>query len=163
MFRWKSNAALLLMLCSMHCLAADEGGTRVEFSGTVVDPPSCTLNNNKVIEVDFGTVGIQQADGRRIIKTLDYNLQCSGNSVDKTLKMMLIGQQDFADSVLATSIDHLGIRFYQNGDTVTLNEWFKVAKADNSMLLTASPITQPGQEPQPGDFQASATLMVAYQ
>lgn len=163
MFKRISIAALLLSVSNTLCLAADEGGTRVEFSGTVVDPPSCTLNNNKVIEVNFGNVGIKQADGRRIAKTLDYNLQCKGNSVDKALRMMLIGQQDFADDVLATSIERLGIRFYQNGDTVTLNQWFRLAKVDNSMLLTASPIVQPGLEPQPGDFQASATLVVAYQ
>lgn len=159
---WKPTLLLASAVC-FHCSAADTTGTKVQFSGTVIDPPSCTLNNGKLIEVPFGTVGLSQADGKKISKTVNHQLKCTGSDARKTLKMQLSGTQDFADDVLATSTEGLGIRFYRNGQPVTLKQWFTLPAPAGSMVLTASPIVAPGTEPQPGDFQASATLMVSYQ
>lgn len=154
---------LAIASVSFSCRAVDRGATEVRFSGTVVDPPSCTLNNNEVIEVQFGTVGIRQADGRQVVKPLNYNLKCSGSDGGKSLKMQLAGTQGFAADVLATSIDGLGVRFYRNGEAVTLKEWCSLPKPASGLVLTASPIADPQAKPAAGDFQASATLLVAFQ
>ncbi|VTT29097.1 fimbrial adhesin [Klebsiella pneumoniae] len=148
---------------SFNCRAVDRGATEVKFSGTVVDPPSCTLNNNEVIEVQFGTVGIRQADGRQLMKTLNYNLKCSGSDGGKSLKMQFSGTPGFAADVLATTTDGLGVRFYRNGEAVTLKEWFSLPNPASGLVLTASPIADPKAKPKAGDFQASATLLVAFQ
>lgn len=154
---------LAIASVSFSCRAVDRGATEVKFSGTVVDPPSCTLNNNEVIEVQFGTVGIRQADGRQVVKTLNYNLKCSGSGGSKSLKMIIIGPTGFTADVLATSIDGLGVRFYRNEDAVTLKEWFSLPNPASSLVLTASPIADPKVKPAVGDFEASATLLVAFQ
>ena len=159
------NVAWLLAIASVsfNCRAVDRGATEVKFSGTVVDPPSCTLNNNEVIEVQFGTVGIRQADGRQLVKSLNDNLKCSGSDGSKSLKMMISGPPGFAADVLATTTDGLGVRFYHNGEAVTLKEWFSLPKPASGLVLTASPIADPQVKPAAGDFQASATLLVAFQ
>ena len=161
----KALLALLpaLFTCCGHAAVPSSGGTRVEFSGTVVAPPACTLNNNQVIEVQFGNVGISKADGKQIVKTLDYNLKCSGADASKALKMRLYGTAGFDGSVLATSTEDLAIRFYRNGEPVIPGEWFTLPNPANSLVLTASPVSRPGSTPVEGSFQASATLMVTFQ
>ncbi|WP_336795611.1 fimbrial protein [Erwinia aphidicola] len=154
---------LAIVGISFSCRAVIKGATAVKFSGTVVNPPNCILNNNELIEVQFGTVGIRQADGRQVIKPLNYNLKCSGSDGGKSLKMQFAGTQGFAADVLATSIDGLGVRFYHNGEAVTLQEWFSLPKPASKLVLTASPIADPRVEPAGGDFQASATLLLAFQ
>lgn len=153
---------LLAAGVSLACAAAEQGATQVEFSGTVISPPVCQFNHGKVIEVEFNNTFTTAANGKAI-KNVDYRLTCSGNAGDKALSMRVFGEEGFANDVLATSLDGLGIRLYKEGSALRLNQWFSLPKQANSMVLTAAPIFAPDSEAKTGSFQASATLMVAFQ
>ena len=158
------NIIPVLLACfSLNCFAVGDGGTQVEFSGTVVTPPDCSFNNGQMIEVPFGYVGIGKADGRQLEKTVAHHLVCRGKDASKTLKMQISGTQGMNPQTLATSIDGLGIRFYQNGNVVSLEQWFALPAPVSQLLLTAAPLLTPGATPQTGNFQATATLMVTFQ
>lgn len=173
MFSWKSFLALIFASCGLFtgnavaAATAGEGGTEVSITGLVIAPPDCKLNNGKRIDVDFGTVPINKADGKMFIKKVDYNLVCTSkpNANYKSMKMMLSGVEGFSEDVLQThEIPDLGIRFYQNQTPIVLNTWFNLPSQPETMILEAAPIINPGSPlPQTKAFTASATLIVTFQ
>ncbi|WP_342006004.1 fimbrial protein [Citrobacter sedlakii] len=51
---------LLGFLLSSFTLSAAEN---LQFSGTLIAPPTCTVNNEETIEIGFGDVAIEKIDG----------------------------------------------------------------------------------------------------
>lgn len=173
MFSWKIYLRLLLInfaLLSNAAVfnAAAEGGTKVNFSGRVVDPPACNFNNNQMIETPFGNVKKEDADGKTIVKEVNYNLTCTGGDESKSLKIMIVGTTTSSKSVLATSISGLGIQLYNSTNDpinmpMSLNTWQFLPYPANKFRLTASPIIEEGKNMVGSDFTASATMLVLFQ
>lgn len=173
MFSWKIYLRLLLinfplLINAAVVNAAIEGATKVNFSGNVVDPPDCKLNGDKIIETSFGNIKKEDADGKKIVKQVNYNLICNGSDGNKALKMQIAGTSSFSENVLTTSISGLGIQFYNSSNSqvnspILLNEWFNLPSPASNFKLSASPIIQAGRDPMGSDFTASATLMVLFQ
>ena len=56
---WPQRA--LLALCSIGL--CNVASANLTFSGTLNEPPPCTIEGGKTIEVDFGDVGVKRIDG----------------------------------------------------------------------------------------------------
>ncbi|RTP97278.1 fimbrial protein [Enterobacter sp. WCHEn045836] len=136
--------------------------TTVTVKVTVVAPPSCVINDNKTIDVDFGTVVGPSVDGQKYMKTVDYTLECKGHT-SNAMKMMIKGNPTtFDSSALQTNIADFGIALKANGETIGINDWVNFTYPDKP-ALQAVPVKKSGSTPAGGDFQAAATLMIAYQ
>ncbi len=46
------------------------------FSGTLNEPPPCTIDAGNTIEVDFGDVGVKRVDGVKYRKAVPYTINC---------------------------------------------------------------------------------------
>lgn len=163
MISWRMCPALLLIGICLNGYAEFKTPAQFQFSGTVVEPPSCTLNGGNPIEINFGHIEKNKADGKQIMETFDPQLKCSGSDGRKLLKMQISGTPSFTEDVLETTIDGLGIRFYQNSEAIRLRQWFNLPNPASSLVLSASPIIKSGGDTKAGDFTASATLMVTFQ
>lgn len=163
MFTWKMSAMVLLMGTCLHCYAAKEmGATQVNFKGHVIDNIACTINNDKEIVVQFGNVSSKMADGKQIIKKLDIKITCIGE-YSSGLKMQIIGTSSTSDYVMKTTMDDMGIVFYQNQTPVELHKWFSLPKPVENLQLTASPLLKENSNIKGGEFKAYATLLVGVQ
>ncbi|RJF53920.1 fimbrial protein [Serratia inhibens] len=130
---------------------------------TVIVPPPCIINGDRVIDVDFGSdVVTSRVDGTNYLKTVDYTLVCQGNT-SNAMKLQIQGiPTAFDSSALQTNMADLGIALKANGSALTVNDWVNFTYP-NKPLLQAVPVKKAGVTLTGGDFSAGATLLVHYQ
>lgn len=151
---------LALVLLSMPVTAWT--ATTINVKVTVVAAPSCVINDNRTIDVDFGTVVGPRVDGVLYERSVEYTLECT-NPQSNAMKIMIKGNPTtFDSSALQTNITDFGISLQANGSKLNVNDWLMFTYP-NKPVLKAVPVKRSGSTPVGGDFQASATMMIAYQ
>lgn len=156
---WQQRA--LLALCSIGlCNAASANLT---FSGTLNEPPPCTIDAGNTIEVDFGDVGVKRVDGVKYRKGLAYTISCGPATLPWELKLSVNGTPTPYDaSAVQTNVPALGIRVYQNNVPFPLNTRLDIS-LPSPPVLEVVPVKQPGATLAPARFAAVATLLAEYE
>jgi len=147
------------LLCS-SVLAAD-----MNFHGTLLEPPPCTISNNETIEVNFGnSIGVSTVDGVAHRQKVDYRLNCDlGASLDGlSLQLSTASPAAFDSSAVQSSLNGLGLRMLWDGEPA---DFGKMTLVDpNSMpVLEAVPVKAPDVALTEGAFEAYVTLQAVYQ
>lgn len=134
----------------------------ITISMTVLNPPPCTINDNKTIEVDFGEVIADDIDGSHYSRPLSVNLSCSGQGKNQ-LRLQIQGTADKVNpAYLQTDRADMAIKFTSQGNALALNKWLPFSWPDVPELR-AAPVLSSNKELTGGTFSASATLRVEYQ
>ncbi|HHL2502357.1 TPA: fimbrial protein, partial [Yersinia enterocolitica] len=127
------------MLFSGTVLAAGE----MNFKGKLIEPPNCTINSGKPIEVDFGNeVMTSRVDGKLYIKPITHGLKCTSPEL-KAMKLQIKGGgASFDGKSLKTSNENLAIELQANGKKLNANEWLNFDYTDEASVpkLTAVPV-----------------------
>ncbi|MBU5413215.1 fimbrial protein [Serratia ureilytica] len=160
MTQWR-NVTLFLLCAGIPFLS--QAATTVTVSVTVLATPSCVINGNRTVEVDFGEVLTVRVDGRNYMKNLDYTLECSDLN-SNVLKMSVQGNAtSFDASALQTNVNDFGVALRANGEPLSINSWLRFTYPDKP-VLQAVPVKRAGEKKLPGGaFSAGATLLLAYQ
>lgn len=150
----------LLLVLSRPLYAADN----MRFSGVLIEPPSCKINEGEVVEVDFEErVGVTKVDGVHYMKKLDYLITCEKWASGLDLTLTLSGKKTlYDDAAIQTNVDDLGIRILKNGEPFNINSSI-VVDPKSPPTLQAVPVKTPGASLKKGPFMATATLKVEYQ
>ena len=153
------HASRLLWLAL--AVASGAQAVQVNFSGGLVESIPCTINNNDVIRLDFGNgVIIRNLDGVNYSKPINYQIVCDAPG---TVRLSLQGTETlFDDAAIQTNVAGLGIRINLGGQPFILNTPIVVNPASLPALV-AVPVADPGNTPETGVFNATATLMADYQ
>lgn len=158
-FSMTSGLMVIFGLIGFNAVA-DEN---MNFHGTLVDFPSCTINDNQPINVEFGNVGINKIDGVNYEKNIDYKISCDGTDTKDQLYLSITGQAaGFNSGELSTSVDGLAIEIKQNSTAYKLADQIPV-NLDAPPKLSAVPVKGAGASLATGEFSASATLQAFYQ
>lgn len=157
---------LLASLLSINAMVlAAEGQVEMEFSGMLIEPPACTINEGNRVDVNFGErIGINKVDGVNYRQPMNYQISCGegGGSVQK-LTLTLSGKATtFDKQALQSSQDNLGVRIYQNDQPFTPGSTLTIDQSDPPQL-EAVPVKNKGASLKEGRFEAWATLRVDYQ
>lgn len=156
---WQQRA--LLALCSIVLCSA--ASANLTFSGTLNEPPPCTIDAGNTIEVDFGDVGVKRVDGVKYRKGLAYIISCGPATLPWELKLSVNGTPtSFDASAVQTSVPELGIRLFQNNLPFLLNTPLDITLS-SPPTLEVVPVKQPGAVLAPARFTAVATLLAEYQ
>ncbi|MBD8149471.1 fimbrial protein [Pseudomonas fluorescens] len=159
MTAWQPRALLALCIIGL-CGAASANLT---FSGTLNEPPPCTIDAGNTIEVDFGDVGVKRVDGVRYRRGVGYAIQCGTDTLPWQLKLSVNGTATtFEGSAVQTSVPALGIRIFQNNQPFPLNTPLNISLS-SPPVLEVVPVKQPGAVLAPARFTAVATLLAEYQ
>lgn len=158
-----SMGTLVLAGMALFCsglLAAD-----MNFKGTLVEPPPCTINNDQDVLVSFGdSVGVNKVDGSNYIQPVDYHLTCDITSPQDGLNLVLstTSQSAFDTAAVQSSTPGLGIRLLVDGVAA---EFGKLIPVDSSSppVLQAVPVKAADTALTEGPFSATVTLQVVYQ
>lgn len=146
-------------------IAKSADTANVTIKVTVLAKPSCKLNNNNPINVDFGDdVMTNKIDGSNYTESLVYSLDCeTGASGSMTLSING-NSSSFDPSALNTSVAGLAIRLKNDATTLALNTGSVTFTYPTSALpsLFAVPIKQSGASLSAGAFTASATMTLDY-
>lgn len=137
--------------------------TTVTVTVTVIMPPPCTINGDRVIDVNFGSdVVTNRVNGANYLQVVDYTLECNGNT-SNAMKLRIQGTPTAFDSgALQTNISDFGIALRANSQPLKINNWVNFTYP-NKPLLEAVPVKRAGATLAGGDFSAGATLLVHYQ
>lgn len=164
--KWLVAAAVFIVPCQRDVYAATElwPGTPVAITGTIIIPPPCVIQNDQVIEVDFGSrVGVNKVDGVNYLQDINYTLVCDAVDSSRTLSMTISGSFiDFENTALQTNMANLGIRLLKDGVPLNINNAFTFDYS-NPPHLQAVPVKRSGSQLTVGDFEASATMLITYQ
>ncbi|MFO3759107.1 fimbrial protein [Klebsiella aerogenes] len=135
------------------------------FHGILVEPPPCSINDNNLIEVDFGErVGIKKVDGVNYRQPLNYQIKCDGSgNLNWTLSLSLNGSVSAFDiNALQTNKANLGIRIYLDDKPLAPGSSVSIDVA-NPPRLEAVPVKKMGTVLTEGEFESWATLRAEYQ
>lgn len=165
---WKRIILIPLILMfgfQGHDLFAAQTGDSmtIAFTGHLMGRRACTVNNNQVINVAFGTVAVNKVAIGEVIKNVDYTLNCAGasesNSVEMTLSAVSLGGHPAS---MASSQAGLWITFLNEGAEQNLNAPFVIADWRNPPKLEFKLEKDPALELQAAAFTATATLKAEY-
>ncbi|MFL1390836.1 fimbrial protein [Pseudomonas tritici] len=157
---FRPRQALLALCCISLCSAASANLT---FSGTLNEPPPCTIDAGSTIEVDFGDIGIKLIDGVRYRKGVGYTISCGATTMPWLLKLSVNGTATTFDaSAVQSSVPELGIRLFQNNVPFQLNTPLDITLS-SPPVLEVVPVQRPGAVLAPARFTAVATLLAEYQ
>lgn len=156
------GALALLSVFNFGVSADQQGDTlKVAIHGVLKRIP-CVINNNKVIAIDFGNVGVNKVDGENYKQKIDYTLECEDRDEMASLNMTLRGAQtSYNTGAITTNVPGLGIEILQNGSPVTINKSF-IIDFNNPPVLEAVPVSS-GATLSEGAFNATATLLAEYE
>ncbi|MFP3517544.1 fimbrial protein [Pseudomonas sp. SIMBA_077] len=133
------------------------------FSGTLVEPPACTINNGNTIAIDFKDVGVNKVDGTNYRLPVNYTITCAGSTLPWEMVLSVVGTATtFDGAAVQSSVTDLGIRILQNGQPFKLNAPMIINPA-TPPALEAVPVQLLGATLSSGVFNAAATLLAEYQ
>ncbi|UII74255.1 fimbrial protein [Pseudomonas sp. HN11] len=156
---WQQRA--LLALCSLGL--CNGASANLTFSGTLNEPPPCTIDAGNTIEVDFGDVGVKRVDGVQYRKAVPYVINCGSSTLPWALKLSVNGTPTaFDGTAVQSSVPALGIRVFQNNVPFPLNTTMDIVLSSPPRLEVV-PIKQPGATLPPAPFAAVATLLAEYE
>lgn len=154
---------MFLLICSFFfsfpLLAAE-----MQFHGTLIEPPPCTISDNEIINIDFGkNIGVNNIDGVNYSQNVDYKITCDlGTSLTGLILILTGNPTTFDESAVQTSVSGLGIRLLHDGIPAKFGENIAV-DITNLPLIQAVPVKNPDVTLSEGEFTASATLKADYQ
>ncbi|WP_338511216.1 fimbrial protein [Erwinia aphidicola] len=136
----------------------------ITISMTVLNPPPCTINDGKTIEVDFGEITTTDLLLDATSRPINLNLSCSSMSKNQ-LRLQIQGTPDKDyPSYLLSSNGAVAIKFTSNGQVLPINSWLNFSWPDAPALRVATFYRKLNWAVQGGaSFSASATLRVEYQ
>lgn len=155
----KCCLALMSLLVTLSPLAG--AATTVTVKVRVVAVP-CIINDDRVIEVEFGDVMTTRIDGNSYRVPVNYSLSCP-EVLSNAMKLRVWGNAAaFDDTALQTDKVGLGIELRQVNGKLAANRWLNFTYPAKPELW-AVPVRQGGTRLTGGEFTASATLQVEYQ
>ena len=152
----------LLLSFALLAISPLQAAENMGFSGTLIEPPPCQVNNGKDLDVPFDRIGVNSVDGVKHRRQVDYILDCSAGSACSMVLTLIGPGATFEPATLQTNIANLGIKIYQNGEPFELGTPISV-DPQNPPMLEAVPVKKPGTELTEGVFEVTATLLADYQ
>ncbi|WP_411919488.1 fimbrial protein [Yersinia enterocolitica] len=124
--------------------------------------PTCTINNNKAMSVDFGDVFSEKVNGDNYRKQVEYSLKCNGAD-SQMFNMTIQGTAaSFNNSALETNITDFGIALFADGKSLNINDSIKFSPAKKPVLQVV-PVKVANKPLKGGGFSANAVMKISYQ
>ena len=161
-------------------LPRGEAIAKVRIKGSIIASQQCEINDGQVINIDFGQIPASEFSStpgtsitsKKIEKTV--TVSCSG--LDQSQKVNADFNATVASTdgtMVSTSNDDVGIKIYDtDGDPVMVNggalktEMGSTSiiggKNNGTITFSAAPASATGARPQPGTFNADATITLEF-
>ena len=160
----KLYAGMLLLLVSATLSVPGMAADNMKFSGTLIEPPPCTINNDGQVDVDFGRrVGVKKVDGVNYLQVMNYRIKCDPSVSARDMTLEIIGTPaDYDAAAVSSNVTDLAIQIKQNGVPFELNKPIPISLT-TPPILSAVPVKRIGATLVEGPFEATATLRAVYQ
>lgn len=145
--------------------------TFVADNEAILTTGTCSINNNRVIDVDFGEVSRTSISDiglntfHKVIK--DINIDCPDQTLNQMLKISLSADYaSFSNTAFKTSTNGLGVEIYHDGNVIApftgFNTYLNNGKGSDSITFTLVKDKNASKKDlREGDFYATASLVVS--
>lgn len=141
---------------------ATPGIVYVTIRGVILAPPPCIINGGQKIDIDFGEIMSTRIDGIAYKKPVNYTIACE-KMPSQAMKMSVEGNPASFDSQsLATNIDGLGVAVILDGSKLPIGKIVNF-EYPNAPQFSVVPVRDMTKTLKGDDFEATATLLIAYQ
>lgn len=156
-----------ILIAIVWCAHLRAGDNNLLLKGTLVVPPSCSLNGGNTLYVRFGdNIGINKVPAGIYREVVDPGLECDETNLAWNLVLTVTGIPAAFDSENATVVsadqENLGVKLYVNSAPFVLDTPLKV-NGQTMPLIEAVLVQREGAELDDGDFTARATLRAEFQ
>ena len=133
--------------------------TTIDITGVIVDPPPCTINNDKPIDVDFDILVLQLVDGIHYREKVPTLIDCPATFMGEVSLQIKGNPADFNQQLLKTDSEGLALKFMLNGSPFTINQ-FTTLDWRNNTVVEVIPIADTNTKLAIGEFTATATMLL---
>lgn len=152
---------ILTVNLSIGYAAQSGDSSAVNFTGILKRRP-CHINNDQIIYIHFGEMGVNKIDGVNYAKTIPYSIKCEEIGDDLSLKLYLRADHPWFDyTTIVTTKTDLGINILQDGKLMEINSGLTI-NYHKPPVLVAVPIKRIKSDLSEGSFTATATLLAEY-
>lgn len=157
--------AAVSMLVSVAQAEQTGDSVTFDFQGRFLINTPCKVNNDQIMDITFGNVGVKKVDGVNFMQTIPYTVDCQGAQDSTLINLTVSGTATtYDDAALTTSAEGLGIEIQANGQAMKLNQPLKTTLSGlRTLILKAVPVKDPTKELTAQTFSATATLTAEYQ
>ncbi|MEG7332920.1 MULTISPECIES: fimbrial protein [Serratia] len=154
-----------LLMMTLACVAGAQANTTLTVSGSIVNPASCVINNNQMIDVVFGDDVITtrvstDVYGGNYLKQVVYTLECkNANKVNMKIEGNAAA---FNSQILKTEQSDLGVALRIGNNLMAVNSTVYQFDYPNTPQLVALPIKRSGGALTAGKFNAGATMVLSF-
>lgn len=153
--------ALTLFSCQADQQALAEAN--INFSGTLINAPNCTVNGNNKVDVDFGdNIVTRQVDGLNYSQPIKYDLDCASIAVNGLTVSVRGASAVFGTGLVDAGRAGLAIQLW-NGNTRLANGETVSFTWPATPVLRATPVAQDNTTLTAGTFNSTASLVLSYQ
>lgn len=137
--------------------------TLVTVRGSISNNPSCVLNDDKLIDIDFGrNIRIPLIDGFNYSKEIIVSVKCENFDEEDLVFKISANNYENKYGLLATSKEGLGIIFTHNSSVLPVDEFVNIDQ-NGIINIVATPVIYDSTEKLTvGEFVSQALLVVAY-
>ncbi|MBH2855213.1 fimbrial protein [Serratia marcescens] len=152
-------------MMTLACVAGVQANTTLTVSGSIVNPASCVINNNQMIDVVFGDDVITtrvstDVYGGNYLKQVVYTLECkNANKVNMKIEGNAAA---FNSQILKTEQSDLGVALRIGNNLMAVNSTVYQFDYPNTPQLVALPIKRSGGALTAGKFNAGATMVLSF-
>lgn len=157
-------ACVVLCLVLITGAEAEQKGDSVNFhfTGRLVQQSFCTINNDGIIDVPFGNVGVNRVSSGEYVQDLDYTLVCQGATANTSVNMMILAAPAVWNiQATQTSVTGLGVRFLSENEAIDLNTALTIDPT-HPPHLQAQLVSDPQANLTAQAFTATGTLLASY-
>ncbi|HIE0647009.1 TPA: fimbrial protein [Serratia marcescens] len=128
-------------------------------------PVACKINNNAIINIDFGDIDNKRIsrDGSNYIKTVPLKYSCN-TAINQNIAIHVVASPaPFSSDFITTSLpDSIGVMIKYKGNVVKPNDQFNTVLINGMGQdeLQVAPVINDPNKSVTGEFSASATLVM---
>lgn len=161
-------AGLMMVTCAeISASPRMNRGQNLEFKGTLVEPPPCSLNGGNTVYVNFGEkLSIRKVENGVYRQHLDLDMACEESSQAWQMTLFFTGEPATFDADNATVVSaqqaNLGVKLFASNQPLKMNTPVRL-NGNELPQLEAVLVQKADSELHEGEFSAKATLRVAYE
>jgi type 1 fimbria pilin len=159
---------LVIVICNLFSINVVTAEDNMSFRGSLMEFPPCKINDGKVIEINFGEIGVGKVTNNgsdsSLRKLVLFEIDCQ----DKLFIRYLGIPTSFDNAAVQSSVPDLGIQMQLARDNaftpiVIGQGWVREAGSSGAnTAVWALPVKKIGAELSVGSFEATATLQLEY-
>lgn len=138
----------------------------IQFRGTLVEAPPCTINDDEMYTVDFGEVLMTRVNTTAYSQNFSISVKCTTNQKLRFKVSGTPGDGAMSETTFSSGVKNLVIHLYMSGiaDPLTPGKWFELSPNmyEKGYVNMNANLLSLAADLKGGAFRAGTTFVIDY-